>query len=347
MRISGFGRYALVVVMAVAMLAGCGQLAPLTNTPRSATGETPGATHAKPVIYVANNLYRAASLTAYARNAKHNAKALRTIAGSNTLIVQPEGIAVDSRGYLYVANLYGGGTSGNGNILVFAPNANGNIAPIATISQDVYYPFGIALDSSGNVYVANWQGGSITEYAAGSYQLMRKIQGAYTGLYPVGVTIDSEGRIYAVNNCGCSSSSPTITVYASTADKDARPLRTIGPESALYDPRGGIAVDSRGEIMVTSAGYTRRPGVLVFARRARGLDKPSQTISGSKTQITSNVNGLALDGVGSIYVGTSSGSSGVGSVLVFAPNAKGNVPPSREITGTKTGLVAPAGIAVR
>jgi hypothetical protein len=54
-----------------------------------------------------------------------------------------------------------------------------------------------------------------------------------------------------------------------------------------------------------------------------------------------------LDSVGNIYVTASSGSSGPGSVLVFTPTAKGNVPPIREIVGTKTGLVAPAGIAVR
>lgn len=346
MRVPGLSPFLLRSCVAAAMLAGCGQLAPLANSPQSAARENTGVTHAKPAIYVANDLYRAASLTAYAQGANGDVKALRTIAGSNTLIKQPAGIAVDTSGRVYVANLYGGGTSGDGNILVFASNAKGNVAPIATIAQDVYYPFGVALDSSGNVYAANWQGGSITEYAAGSYQLVRKIQGDATGLYPVGLTIDSEGKIYAVNNCECSSSLPTITVYASSANNDARPLRSIGPESDLYYPQGGIAVDAKGEILVTNAGYSR-PGVLVFARRARGHDKPIRTISGSKTQIASNVNGLALDGVGNIYVTGSSGSSGPGSVLVFAPTAKGNVPPIREIVGTKTGLVAPAGIAVR
>lgn len=346
MRVTGLSHSRLRSCVAAAMLAGCGQLAPLANTPQSAARENAGETHVKPAIYVANDLYRAASVTAYAQNAKGDVNALRTIAGSNTLIKQPSGIAVDMRGRVYVANLYGGGTSGDGNILVFASNANGNIAPIATIAQDVYYPFGVALDSSDNVYVANWQGGSITEYASGSHHLLRKIQGDDTGLYPVGLTIDSEGEIYAVNNCECSSSSPTITVYSSTADNDARPLRTIGPQPQLYYPQGGIAVDAKGQILVTNAGYNR-PGILVFARKARGADKPIRTIFGSKTQITNNVDGLALDGDGNIYVTTSLGSSGSGSVLVFAPTAKGNIPPIREIVGTKTGLVAPAGVAFR
>lgn len=334
--------------VAAAMLAGCGQLAPLASAPPNAATENAAATHAKPAIYVANALYPVGSLTAYAQNANGDLRPLRTIAGSNTQIRQPEGVALDTRGRLYVANLYGGGTSGNGNILVFAPNANGNAAPIATIAQDLYYPFGVALDSSGNVYVANSQGQSITEYAAGSYQFVRKIQGDYTGLYPAGLTIDARGKIYAVNNCFCNSNSPpTITVYASTAHGDAQPLRTIGPESELYYPQGGIAVNAKGEVLVTTAGYSR-PGVLVFARRARGDDEPIRTISGSKTHVSNQVDGLALDSAGNIYVTNSSGfSSGPGSVLVFAPTAKGNVRPIREIVGTKTGLVAPVGIAVR
>jgi len=50
------------------------------------------------------------------------------ITGSNTQISGPYGVAVDASGYLYVIS-----TSGS-SILVFAPGATGNVAPVETIS---------------------------------------------------------------------------------------------------------------------------------------------------------------------------------------------------------------------
>jgi len=52
---------------------------------------------------------------------------------------------------------------------VFAANASGNAAPLRTISGSatgLNVPSGIALDVSGNMYVANANGNSVTEYAA-------------------------------------------------------------------------------------------------------------------------------------------------------------------------------------
>ncbi len=194
-----------IAALMAAGLAACGTLAPNQQDSQSfPIGQAARVRHV-PAIYVADNVYDSPSLTAYASTAKNDAPPLSRITGSNTLLAEPAALAVSARGILYVANAYGGGTSGLGNVLIFRSNANGDVAPVATITDGVNYPFGIALDSSDNAYVANWQGGSITEYAAGSYQLIRTIAGPDTGLYPVGVAVDSDGKIYAVNNCLCGS----------------------------------------------------------------------------------------------------------------------------------------------
>jgi hypothetical protein len=70
MRMSGLRRYTLMSCVAATVLAGCGQLVPLANTPQSVARENTDATHVEPAIYVANDLYRAASLTEYAQNSK-------------------------------------------------------------------------------------------------------------------------------------------------------------------------------------------------------------------------------------------------------------------------------------
>src|SRR5579862_6708653 len=96
-----------------------------------------------------------------------------TISGNsgsdNTGFDFPAGIAFDSSGNLNVANVTGG-PDGFGSITVYAGGSNGNVTPIATISDDpscapcdntgLTLPNSIALDSSGNIYVANSAGGS-------------------------------------------------------------------------------------------------------------------------------------------------------------------------------------------
>ena len=69
----------------------------------------------------------------FAVNANGNVAPVRTIAGPNTKLNGVYGIAVDYAGYTYVSTCPGTGTSG-GSILVFAPGANGNVAPVQDIT---------------------------------------------------------------------------------------------------------------------------------------------------------------------------------------------------------------------
>ena len=87
----------------------------------------------------------------------------RYIGGSNTGLASPAQMALDSQGYLYVAN-HGNGT--NGTVTVYAPNANGNVAPVRTISgAAVSNVTGIAIDKFDNLYVFS---GSISVFAPGA-----------------------------------------------------------------------------------------------------------------------------------------------------------------------------------
>jgi hypothetical protein len=68
------------------------------------------------------------AVTVYGPGAAGNATPIATIAGSNTGLVQPLGVAVDANGWLYVAD------AATGIISIFAPGATGNVAPVATIA---------------------------------------------------------------------------------------------------------------------------------------------------------------------------------------------------------------------
>jgi len=85
-------------------------------------------------IYVANYGTGSASpsVTVYDAGATGNATPIATIKGASTLLDQPIGIALDAAGRIYVAN--SGTTSAQYRITVYAANANGDVAPVATLS---------------------------------------------------------------------------------------------------------------------------------------------------------------------------------------------------------------------
>ncbi len=96
---------------------------------------------------------------------------LNRIAGPMTALFNARGIALDSRGNIFVTD------SEANAIMEYAANATGNAVPLSTISGPstaLSQPTGIALDKDGNIYVTNHNGGflsanaSVTEYPSGS-----------------------------------------------------------------------------------------------------------------------------------------------------------------------------------
>ena len=143
-------------------------------------------------LYVAN-YYTTGTITVYAAGARCNATPTATIAGSNTGLSGPFGIALDAAGRLYVAN--NGVAGGPGSITVYAAGATGNATPTATIpgsNAGLTDPEAIALDAAGQLYVANYASSTITVYAAGATgnaTPTATIAGSNTGLnYPGSIT---------------------------------------------------------------------------------------------------------------------------------------------------------------
>jgi NHL repeat-containing protein len=80
-------------------------------------------------LYVANAGNN--SIAIFAPNASGNVAPIRTISGPTTLLDAPSGLALDAAGYLYVGSANG---SRAAPVLVFAPGASGNAAPVQTIT---------------------------------------------------------------------------------------------------------------------------------------------------------------------------------------------------------------------
>jgi hypothetical protein len=256
------------------------------------------------------------------------------------------GIAVDGSGNLYVADLNNPPTADSA-IYVYPPKASGNQAPTRTIegsNTSLVRATGIALDSSGNLYVGNAgtqpSEAGVTVYApgaSGNVAPIRKIAGSNTNITSArGVALDAAGNL-AVGNYNGNVCAPNYTlVFAPGANGNVAPARQILPGCpATY----GMQFDANGNLYEA---INNSDQIQIYASSANGSVAPTNTISGNNTQI-SLPSGIAFDGSGYLYVANQGNGS---SVTVYAPGATGNVAPIGTISGSNTALNAPAFLAV-
>lgn len=262
--------------------------------------------------YVANGV--TASVTVYAPGASGNAAPSRTISGDATTLVGPRSVAVADDGTLYVGDLFGVGTN---KVAVFAPGANGNVAPLRVIAGDqtgLAWPSGLALDSAGRLFVANREGDSVTVYipgASGNASPLRTIAGASTGLDgPSGVALRGDNTVHVVN-----SGSESVSTFPAGASGNVSPTRTIVGANTGLDSIYGLALDSRNNIYVANSGFGGPGAISVFAPAAQGNVAPLIRLTGANTDLFA-VFGVAVDTRHKILATVGAGTS---ALLTFAP----------------------------
>ncbi|MGC2276078.1 MAG: hypothetical protein WA571_08715, partial [Candidatus Binatus sp.] len=240
-----------------------------------------------------------------------------------------------------------------GYVTIYALGSRGDVEPIGTIdgaATRMDGPTGIAVDSSGRIYVLNEgegarKGGSVVVFAPGSngnVAPIATISGSNTGIRsPKAIALDYRGNIYVANEEGVPPG-PNIerpggvSVYPARSNGDVKPTASIrgadvnmnlccpctdtccGNDTGIQNPYG-IAVDSRSNLYVTStSGCPRSQGesVRVFAAGSDGNVKPSAIISGPHTGLTAP-NDVALDSKGDIYVTDYRGRARDGKTIVY------------------------------
>jgi hypothetical protein len=208
----------------------------------------------------------------YVSNATSNSVALIRADGTAstfaTGLIEPNGLATDSSGNLYVAG-------GELNVIT-------KIAPDGTVAPSPYAaglstPIGLAFDKAGNLYAANYGNGTISRITPAG-----RVSTFASGMSePVGLAFDAAGNLY-------------VSCFGDNSIYEVAPNGSVtGFFSKLNQP-AGMVFDAAGNLYVANSGNGSiaeiSPGGAYSILGSVGNNSPT---------------GLALDGAGNLYAADS------------------------------------------
>jgi hypothetical protein len=181
-------------------------------------------------------------------------------------------------------------SSASNNTIDYYVKGTGPNNPVAgSLTGSFSNPEGIAIDSHGNIYVANSNAKNVLVYAAGSSAPTGTLDDP--GEFPVGVTVGSDGSVYVANLDGPIGASGDVVVYAPGSSE---PTETLHDKCFLHVL--GVALDKHGNLF---ASCEIAPG----AGHGQVVEFKSGSTKGTQTHITlENAGGLGFDGAGHLLV---------------------------------------------
>jgi sugar lactone lactonase YvrE len=317
-----------------------------------------------------NNLYISDSGNSVVRKVSNGV--IATVAGGGSigdggpaagaLLSVPKGVGVDSAGNLYIADQNANRVRkvSNGVITTVAGNGTpgfaGDNGPAA--SAELYGPSGVAVDSAGSLYIADFDNNRIRKVSNGIISTVAgNGESGFSGdngpatsaqlNYPIGVAVDSAGNLYIAdtnNNRIRRVSNGEITTVAGNGTPGLNGDNGPATIAELYNPFG-VAVDAARNIYIADTSNQRIRKVsngVISTVAANDFSQPSGS------QLESPV-AIAVDSSGSLYVADSVGESIRKIVNGVVATIAGNFTPSfsgDNGLASAAQLFGPTGVAV-
>jgi len=290
-------------------------------------------------------------------------------------LYHPTGVAVDQSGNLYIADSTNARIRevASGTITTVAGNGtagyNGD-GPAAATSVDLDQPYGVTLDSSGNLYIADRINCLVREVTSGTLTTVAGSNanaGNYSGdnaaatnaglTYPQSVAAYSASIFYFAdtgNNAIRKVSSGTITTVAGNGTAGYSGDNGPATSAQLNQPYG-VAVDSSGNFYIADSinNVVRKVSggnITTVAGQGPTLGGYSGDNGPATSAKLSHPDGVAVDSSGNLYIADTSNNvirkvSTVGTITTVAGNGTAGYTGDGGVA-TSAELNAPYGVAV-
>lgn len=198
-------------------------------------------------------------------------------------------------GTIFVANAGAGAGAiteftgqGPGSVTLYRPGATGDARPEAVITQGVHGPLGIALDPSGDLWVANYGPNTLVEYKkselakadpAPAITISSSPDDALSG--PAGLAFDTSGNLW-VDNAGKDTVAEYTKAQLSVSGAPAPRVSITNRRLFAYSGPIGLAVDPSGDLWVQGSPSAITGAVCEYPRAQLanpGPPAPNATIS--------------------------------------------------------------------
>jgi ligand-binding sensor domain-containing protein len=210
--------------------------------------------------------------------------AVQQIASASSVLMESYGLTVDGNNNIWVANEQSSNTinGGNGNVVKFSNTGQVLSGAGGYSAGGVYFPQGLAADTTGNVWVVDYGNSMISLLSpSGSSLNGTTAWGSGQLALPVAVAVDASHNAWVANQ-----SSSTITRISADGSK----VTQIG----CCNGASGLAVDQGGNVWVANyfgssiSEISSSGAVLLNGQTGGGVDHPQ---------------GMAIDGAGRVWVG--------------------------------------------
>ena len=267
---------------------------------------------------------------------------------SSFAFASPNDVAVDGSGNVYVAD-----TGNNAVEEIVAGTggaASGTVSSgstVVTLGSGFSYPNGVAVDGSGNVYVADTVHNAVEEILAvggvvsSSSTVITLSIGASNSFggfsYPTGVAVDGSGNVYVADH----GNGAVEEIMAVGGVIPASPtINTLG--SGFSSPQG-VAVDGSGNVYVADTGNNAVEEMLAVG----GVIPASPTITTLGSGF-GNPSGVAVDGGGNVYIADQNNDVGTVEEIVAGTGGatSGTVSSGSTVLTLSGNFNGPSGVAV-